>query len=102
VSQGTLYLIAAAAIFGIGVYGLLLSEHVLRKLLALNLMGSGVFLLLVTLGAGEGAPDPVPQAMVLTGIVVAVSATAFALSLLVRLYHETGSTSLEEGEADGE
>jgi multicomponent Na+:H+ antiporter subunit C len=101
-SQETLYLVAAAAIFGIGVYGLLLSQHVLRKLLALNLMGSGVFLLLVALGAGEGAPDPVPQAMVITGIVVAVSATAFALSLLVRLFQETGSTSIDEFEDDGD
>ena len=41
-------------------------------------------------------PDPVPHAMVLTGIVVAVSATAFALVLARRIYSVTGSTRLPE------
>lgn len=90
------FLLAAAAIFGIGAYGLLIAQHILRKLLALNLMGSAVFLLLVGLGRGDATPDPVPQALVLTGIVVAVSATAFALALLVRMHRETGSASLED------
>lgn len=94
--QAEVYVLASATIFGIGVYGLLLARHVLRKLLALNLMGGAVFLLLITLGGGaEGAPDPVPQAMVLTGIVIAVSATAFALALLVRLYQVTGRATLD-------
>jgi multicomponent Na+:H+ antiporter subunit C len=101
-SQEMLYLVVAAAVFGIGVYGLLLSQHILHKLLALNLMGSGVFLLLVALGSGVEAPDPVPQAMVLTGIVVAVSATAFALALLLRLFEETGSTSVDEAAEGGD
>jgi multicomponent Na+:H+ antiporter subunit C len=95
------FVVAAAAVFGIGAYGLLIAAHILRKLLALNLMGSAVFLLLVSLGRGEEGPDPVPQALVLTGIVVAVSATAFALALLVRMYRETGSASLESPESDG-
>jgi multicomponent Na+:H+ antiporter subunit C len=99
-----IFSLAAAALFGIGVYGLLLAAHVMRKLLALNIMGSGVFLLFVTLTGRDaaGIPDPVPQAMVLTGIVIAVSATAFALALLVRLHRETGSTSLEAGGNDRE
>jgi multicomponent Na+:H+ antiporter subunit C len=96
-----IFVLAAAAIFGIGAYGLLIAQHVLRKLLALNLMGSAVFLVLVSLGRGEDAPDPVPQALVLTGIVVAVSATAFALALLVRMYRETGSASIESPQGDG-
>jgi multicomponent Na+:H+ antiporter subunit C len=53
-------------------------------------MGTGVFMVLVTSALGQGQPaDPVPHAMVLTGIVVAVSATAFALALsLARERHK--------------
>jgi multicomponent Na+:H+ antiporter subunit C len=95
-SSGLIFSMAAAALFGVGVYGLLVAAHVMRKLLALNVMGSGVFLLFITLSGRTATqvPDPVPQAMVLTGIVIALSATAFALALLLRLHRETGSTSL--------
>jgi multicomponent Na+:H+ antiporter subunit C len=93
------YLLTAAAIVGFGVYGLLVAVHLLRKLLALNLLGSGVFLLLVALKAGAGRiDDPVPQALVLTGLVIAVSVTAFALALLDRLVRETGEIGLEDPE----
>ena len=50
-------------------------------------MGAGVFHVLIAIAyrGTTTAPDPVPQAMVLTGIVVAVSATALALILGERL-----------------
>jgi multicomponent Na+:H+ antiporter subunit C len=68
-----------------------LRPHLIRKVLAINVMGSGAFLILVGAGAmGGGEVDPVPQAMVITGIVVAVSATALALALVLRLAHATG------------
>ena len=38
--------------------------------------------------------DPVPQALLITGIVVAFSATALAVALLLRLFDETGSVTL--------
>ena len=38
--------------------------------------------------------DPVPQALLITGIVVAFSATALAITVLLRLFDETGSTTL--------
>jgi multicomponent Na+:H+ antiporter subunit C len=96
VSQAAIYVLAAAAVIGAGVHGLLVAGHLLRKLLAINLLGAGVFLLLVTLASrGTEAPDPVAQALVLTGIVVAVSMTAFALALLDRLFRETGETRLD-------
>lgn len=60
--------------------------HALRRILAFNLMGSGAFLVLVGLAQRDGGVDPVPQAMVLTGIVVAVAATALALALARRLH----------------
>ena len=91
-----IYLCAAAALAGLGLYGVLVAGHLLRKLLALNVTGMAVFLLLITLGGrSTGTPDAVAQAMVLTGIVVAVSATGFALALLLALHRATGETSLD-------
>lgn len=89
------YVLVAAAIFGIGVHGLLVARHIMRKLLALNLMLSALFLLLIVVPAPiDGRPDPVPQALVLTGIVIAVSTTAFALALMVRLFRRQGHASI--------
>jgi len=63
-------------------------------------MGSGAFLVLVGLAQRSGTPDPVPQAMVLTGIVVAVAATALALALARRLHAQTGGFELPKGDDD--
>jgi multicomponent Na+:H+ antiporter subunit C len=96
-----LYALAAVALVCVGLYGVLSHEHLLRRLLALNVTGGGVFLLLVALARrGEGAPDPVPHAMVLTGIVVAVSVTAFALALLRRIHAATGRARLTDEEPE--
>jgi len=93
-----LYTIIGAGLFTLGLYGLIIHRHLLRKILAINIMGSGVFLVLVALAARHQgtAPDPVPQAMVITGIVVAVSATALALALVLRIRTKTGSSELPE------
>jgi len=101
-SSALIYACAGAALFVSGVTGLILLPHLLRKILAFNIMGSGAFLVLVGLGQRDGTPDPVPQAMVLTGIVVAVAATALALALARRLLHLTGKTQFpEEPEGPG-
>lgn len=93
--NASVWVLVAAAIFGIGIHGLLVARHILRKLLALNLMLSALFLLLIVVPAPiEGRPDPVPQALVLTGIVIAVSTTAFALALMVRLFRRQGHASI--------
>jgi multicomponent Na+:H+ antiporter subunit C len=93
----TVWVLAAASIFGIGLYALVLARHLLRQLVAINVMGSAVFLLLVVAaGPIAGELDGIPLALVLTGIVVAVSATGFALALVVRLAEATGSVSLED------
>lgn len=71
----------------IGAHGLVAHAHALRRILAANIMGAGVFLVLVAGAYRRPGPasDPVPHAMVITGIVVAVSATAVALALVRRL-----------------
>lgn len=86
-SSGTLYALVGVLLFVMGFYGLITCPMLLRKVLAVNIMGSGVFMVLIALAyRGMGAPpDPVPHAMVLTGIVVAVSAMALALALIRRV-----------------
>lgn len=93
-----LYALVGVGLFTLGLYALIMHTHLLRKILAINVMGSGVFLVLVALaGRTPGAlPDPVPHAMVITGIVVAVSATALALALMLRVQAETGRAQLPE------
>lgn len=102
-SPGLLYAGCGALLFVLGLYALLAHAHLLRKILAFNVMGSGTFLALVGLGqrAPDAGRDPVPQAMVLTGIVVAISATAFALILARRYYAATGRPDLPVDEEDG-
>jgi multicomponent Na+:H+ antiporter subunit C len=59
-------------------------------------MGSGAFLVLVGLAQRYDVADPVPQAMVLTGIVVAVAATALALALVRKLHALSGQLELPD------
>jgi len=79
------YALVGAGLLGMGLHALLRSAYWLPRILAVNIMGSSIFLVLVALAYRQPEPDPVPHAMVITGIVVAVSATALALHLLQRL-----------------
>lgn len=97
-STAFLYALVGVGLFSLGLYALIVHAHLLRKILASNVMGSGVFLVLVALArrAGDAPPDAVPHAMVITGIVVAVSATALALTLMSKLTEETGRAELPD------
>ena len=96
-----LYLLAGAAVFAIGGHALLAHRHLLRRIMALNVMGTGVFLVLIAVGAQSPGPipDSVPHAMVLTGIVVSVCATGLALALADRV--QEADRSRRPGDADG-
>src|SRR5215831_13480575 len=110
-SAATVFGLCAAAAAGLGLYGLIANPHPLRKIVSFNLLGSGVFLVFGVVArrgavAGLGG-DPVPQALVITGIVVAFSATAIAVALLLRLFEEAGKATLVSDDpvnasADGE
>ncbi|MFO1157968.1 MAG: NADH-quinone oxidoreductase subunit K [Reyranellaceae bacterium] len=111
-TAGTLAGLTGAMLIGFGLYGLLVHPHPLRKVLAFNLLGSGIFLvfgIIARKGAAAGfAADPVPQAMVITGIVVAFAATALAIGLILRLVATGGRPTLDpddqpadEGEGAG-
>lgn len=105
-SVETLFALAACALVGIGLYGLIVQPHPLRKLVAFNIMGTGVFVLFGALakrGAAAGmAADPVPQALLITAIVVAFAATAVTVALLLRLIEATDSASLANDPPSGD
>lgn len=98
ISQTDLYALGGALLFCIGLYGLAVRPHLLHKVLALNIMSSGVFFVIVAIArrVPGDTPDPLPHAMVLTGIVVTVSATAFALALVKRIFTDTGMVTLDD------
>ena len=106
-SATILFGLCGAALVGLGLYGLIVQPEPLRKILAFNLLGSGVFLLFGVIarrGAAAGlGGDPVPQAIVITGIVVAFAATALAVALLLRLFRgdRPGDAARRCADADG-
>ena len=87
-------------LFVVGLGGLLSCVQLLRKILAVNIMASGVFLFMVTIAHGDGVViDPVPHVMVLTGIVVSVSGTAVALALACRVHEMVNMSDLLQRKA---
>ncbi|KAB1198949.1 cation:proton antiporter [Haloferax sp. MBLA0078] len=91
--------VAFALLVGIGVFVLVDSDNLLKKVVGLNLFQTGVFLFFITsafrrdgsapLLSGPGpVVNPLPHVLILTAIVVGVSVTAVALALLVRVYDE--------------
>jgi len=91
------YFATAAMIFVLGLGGLVLCRHFLKKILGAAMLTSASFLVLVAVGyRDEGMRgDPVPHALVITGIVVGVSACAFAIGLARRITRATGRTGFD-------
>jgi len=101
---------AAIILFGIGFTMLLFHHNMIKKLIGMNIMDTGTFLFLASMGyiRGRKAPivtdgvldveayiNPVPAGLVLTGIVVSVSVTAVMLSLSIRLYKRYHTLDLD-------
>jgi multicomponent Na+:H+ antiporter subunit C len=101
------FALSAAFLVGLGLFGIITNPQPLRKIVAFNVLGNGVCLLFGVVAhrgaaAGLGA-DPVPQALVITGIVVAFAATALAVALLLRLAKQTHLLTLEADDgSDGD
>ena len=105
------YEAVAVILSGIGLTNLLLQRNLIKKIIGLNIMDTAVYLFLAAKGyvAGRAAPivqdgitsvsayvNPVPTGLVLTGIVVSVSVTAFALALTLRLHEAYGTLNIDE------
>ena len=99
-SAATLFGLLGAALAALGLFGVATQPALLRKVLAFNLLGGGVFLIFGVVaerGAVAGlGDDPVPQAMVITGLVVAFAATALAIVLVLRMHQITGAATIAE------
>ncbi|MFW6002917.1 MAG: cation:proton antiporter subunit C [Halanaeroarchaeum sp.] len=99
--------LAAILIVGIGLYVVVGSPNLVKKVIGMNVFQVGIFLFFVTSGYVDGAGPPVvghgsgpiasplPHVLILTAIVVGVSLTAVALALIVRIYDGYGSLDEE-------
>ncbi|KIL46894.1 cation:proton antiporter [Jeotgalibacillus alimentarius] len=99
--------IVVGILFMSAVY-LILSKSLLRVIIGTALLSHGAHLLLLTMsglktGAApvltdgvESYTDPLPQALVLTAIVISFGVTAFFLVLAYRAYQELGTDNMEE------
>lgn len=95
-----IYGLAGAALVALGLFGVATQAALLRKVVAFNLLGGGVFLIFGVVAKRGAVPglgvDPVPQAMVITGLVVAFAATALAIVLVLRMHQITGAATIAE------
>ncbi|MEA1897611.1 MAG: sodium:proton antiporter [Bacteroidota bacterium] len=117
------FFISAVLVILIGLYGALVKKSLIKIVIGLSILESGVNLLLITIGYIQGgtAPvfspqllkdmpltfenirnlgnemvDPVPQALVLTAIVIGFGVTAVALALVIRLYRHHHTLVIDE------
>jgi multicomponent Na+:H+ antiporter subunit C len=103
------YYIGAFGLIFIGLFILLTRHNLIKMIIGLNILDTGVNLFLIAIGYVEKgtAPifsktnlsqqnmvDPVPQALVLTSIVIGVAVLAMALSLVIRLYQHYGTLDM--------
>ena len=101
--------IAVAALVIVGLYAVLFRRNLIKMVIGITLIESGVNLFLITLGYREGsiAPIytsspggimamPVPQALTLTSIVIGVAVLALMLSLIIHIYRHYGTLDARE------
>ncbi len=92
----------------IGLYGVINSPNLIKKVMCLSLVESMVILQFLGVGfrPDGGAPilnqgmetfvDPIPQALMLTAIVIGVCFNALAIALIVKLYRQRGTVDVRE------
>ena len=105
------FAITAVILFVTGFVNMMVHPNLIKKVVAFNIMDSATFLMLASRGmiAGrtaailtDGGADvtryvnPIPAGLVLTGIVVSVSVSAFSLALIQRIYGAYGTVDMRE------
>lgn len=102
--------LTAGFLCAVGTY-LVLGRQLSRIVIGIGLIGHGVNMLLVLAGGDGGAPafvggpvesfaDPLPQALVLTAIVISFGTTAFLLALAFRSWRVTADDEVEDDVED--
>jgi multicomponent Na+:H+ antiporter subunit C len=109
--QNYSYYIGAFGLIFIGLFIMLVKHNLIKVIIGLSILETGVNLFLVAVGyiskgtapifsnssiKAERMVDPVPQALVLTAIVIGVAVLALALSLAIRLYQHYGVLDLRQ------
>lgn len=79
------YICAGSGLVGLALYRLSTCGDMLFRVLSLNILAIGIAMLLLASARNAGTTDAVPQAFVLTGIVVLVAVTAALLALAERI-----------------
>ncbi len=96
-----------------GLYAVLMKDNVIKKLIGLAVFSNGIHLFLLSLGYRSGgippiitgldfmrfassAVDPLPQALILTSIVINLSVTAVGLSIAILLYRQFGTLDVKK------
>ena len=96
--------------FLVGLYGVLSKRNLIKIVIGLAIMEYSVNLFLILVGyvRGGAAPiidadmqgelfvDPLPQAMVLTAIVIGLATTALLLAIAIRIYKKYGTFDIRE------
>lgn len=89
----------------IGIYGLVTSENIIKSIVCLNITQTAVILLFLNFGNinNGGIPiiqsdtsiivDPLPQALMITAIVIGASITALVLIISIKIFHYYGTLS---------
>lgn len=103
-----LHYLVAIILFLSGFHTMLTHSNLIKKVIGMNIMETGIFLFFIAVGyvRGGSAPiiqdgvqhyvNPLPSALILTGTVVSVCLTAFALVLIVKLYKYYGTVDADE------
>ena len=106
-----IYYIGAFGLILVGLYIILVKRNLIKVIVGLGILDTGVNLFLISVGYitkgtapifsrlgidSEHMVDPVPQALVLTAIVIGVAVLALALSLAIRLYQHYGTLNLRK------
>jgi|GEM_PF-7052331 multicomponent Na+:H+ antiporter subunit C len=76
-----IYALTGAALFCLGIVGIVLRQNPVQKLICFNLFTSGIFMIFIATSYTQ-KPDSVATALVLTGLVVSLGATALGLMLI--------------------
>ena len=91
-----------------GIYGLCNSKNLIKSVVCLNMSQAGIILLFLSIvhSKGDSIPivgsaaasfvDPLPQALMITAIVIGASVTSLALMISIKLFHEYGTLEWDE------
>ena len=95
-------------LFFIGLYGITARRNIIKTVISLGIMETAIILFFLTINFSEGAmppigrdvtgsmADPLPQALMITAIVIGVAVTAVSMTMFISLYHKYGTTNWQK------